>query len=164
MNFINIFNVVAIVLMIVPNIIYAVKFRNIEKLCNNKTMTIIEHTGRIACIVFMVFPGFNKEFGFSNAGYFIIYLFGNIALLMMYIAVWISCIKKRNSTKAYMLAVLPVAVFLLCGLTLEHWILVFSAVLFGVGHIYVTTADTAKHFGKKYLKRKQKKQMLPKGQ
>ena len=36
------------------------------------------------------------------------------------------------------LAIIPICMFLLSGITLRHMLLVVSAVVFGIGHIYIT--------------------------
>ena len=46
--------------------------------------------------------------------------------------------KRKSRARALALAILPVCIFLLSGLLLRHWLLVSFAVLFAVGHIYVT--------------------------
>ena len=105
-------------------------------------MKIVEWVGRILCIVLMVYPLGKKEYGFPAAENFIIYIFGNIILIAVYLLVWVSFFKKENKAKAVILTVVPVMVFILCGLTLDYWLLIFAAVLFGIGHIYVTLADS----------------------
>lgn len=156
MNFINYFNIAIVAVMLVPNIIYAAKSRGVKNLCTNKVMNIVEQLGRILCIIFMVFPVMIGEFGFPSAESFIIYLFGNIILVAIYLVVWISYFKKQNAPKATVLAVVPSVIFALCGLTLEHWLLVFAAVLFGIGHIYVTAANGVKKISKKEQKAENK--------
>lgn len=144
MNLINVLNIVIIVLMLVPNIIYTIKAKNFKNLCTNRVMNALEWIGRILCIALMIYPLGKKEFGFPSAESFIIYVFGNIILVAVYLIVWISYFKKENKLKSVVLTLSPVGIFLICGLTLEHWLLVFSAVLFGIGHIYVTLANSIK--------------------
>ena len=59
------------------------------------------------------------------------------------------------------LTVVPVMVFILCGLTLDYWLLIFAAVLFGIGHIYVTLANSVnKHKEIKAEKKTEKEKEL----
>ena len=77
-GWINLFGAVIVILMLIPNIVYAVKNKSEQNLCTNRFMNVIEQLGRYACI------------------------------------------------------------FLMSGLLLRHWLLAGFAVLFAVGHIYVT--------------------------
>jgi len=159
MNIINYLNIAIVAVMLIPNIFYAVKFRGSKNLCTNKAMKIVEFVGRILCILFMVYPLGQKEFGFPSAENFIIYIFGNGILVALYIVVWISYFKKANRLKGVVLSVVPPAVFVLCGLTLEHWLLVFAGVLFGISHIYVTSVNSVKKYSEqKRAKKEEAKQ------
>ena len=161
MNLINIFNIVIVALMLVPSIISAVKAKKFKSHCNNRAMKIVEWVGRILCIVLMVYPLGKKEYGFPAAENFIIYVFGNIILIAVYLLVWVSYFKKENKAKAVILTAVPVMVFILCGLTLDYWLLIFAAVLFGIGHIYVTLADSVnKHKELKAEKKAEKEKEL----
>ena len=161
MNLINILNIVIVVLMLVPSIIYTIKAKKFKNLCSNKAMKIVEWVGRILCIVLMIYPLGKKEFGFPSAESFIIYIFGNIILVTVYLIVWISYFKKENKLKSIVLTIVPVMVFIVCGLTLEHWLLVFSAVLFGIGHIYVTLANSIKKQAEKKAVQKEENKTEP---
>lgn len=39
------------------------------------------------------------------------------------------------------LAILPTLLFLLCGITMKHYLLVVFGILFGIEHIYVTAKN-----------------------
>lgn len=154
MNIINYFNIVIVVIMLLPNIVYAIKVHDFKNLCTSKAMIIAENISRIACIAFMIVPLGQREFGFPSAESFIIYVFGNIILLAIYVAVWFSYFKKANRAKGIVLSVVPPVIFVLCGLTLEHWLLVFAGALFGVSHIYVASANSIKkHSAQKQAKK-----------
>ena len=59
-------------------------------------------------------------------------------LLAAYWVVFAVYMKGRTARLAITLAVLPACIFLLSGILLHHWLLAGAAVLFAVGHIYVT--------------------------
>ena len=64
-----------------------------------------------------------------------------VSLGILLAAYWLSFasyMKRRTVRLALVLAILPVCIFLFSGILLRHWLLVCSAVLFAVGHIYVT--------------------------
>ena len=102
-------------------------------------MNILEQIGRYVCMFLMVFNIGIVEFGFASPAGFLVYLFGNVTLLVVYFLFWIIYAKRPTLFCTVMLAVLPTLIFLLCGVTLQYWLLVGFAVLFGVAHIYVST-------------------------
>lgn len=105
---------------------------------HNRFMNALEQAGRYACIVLMWLPLLVWRFGFTGTAGMTVYLAGNAALLAAYWAVSACYYKKKTRKRALALAVLPTCIFLLSGLTLRHRLLVFVAVLFGIGHIFVT--------------------------
>lgn len=137
-NPINLFGFIIVAIMLIPNIIYGIKFKEAENKCTNKVMNIIEQIGRYASMALMVLPLFVWEFGYSGVLMMLIYLIGNGILLFSNLIIWIFYFRKRSKGKAMILAIIPTGIFLLSGLTLSHWALVMAAVLFGIGHIYVT--------------------------
>ncbi|MBQ7283813.1 MAG: hypothetical protein IJW74_03035 [Oscillospiraceae bacterium] len=155
MNMINYLNIAVVAVMLLPNIIYAVKVHDFKNLCSSKAMIIAENISRFLCIALMIVPLGQKEFGFPSAESFIIYIFGNIILIAVYLIVWISYFKKANRPKGVVLSVVPPAVFVLCGLTLEHWLLVFAGVLFGISHIYVTSVNSVKKYSEQRRAKKE---------
>lgn len=142
-NWLNVFGLILVILILIPNIIYAIKFKDVKNKCTNKFMNILEQVGRYACMIFMVFNVGLAKFGFASVGEFLIYFFGNTILLLAYWIVWILFFIKQSSWKSMVLAIVPVCIFLICGVTLRHVLLIISAVIFAVGHIYVTRKNIA---------------------
>jgi hypothetical protein len=137
-SWLNIFGLIIVALILIPNIIYAIAVKGQKNKCKNMFMNILEQVGRYACMLLMIFNVGIAEFGFSNVALFLAYLFGNAVLLVAYWVVWILYFKKPSFGKQIALAVIPTAIFLLCGVTMGHWLLVVFAVVFGVAHVYVT--------------------------
>ena len=137
-GWINVCGAVIVVLMLAPNVVYALRHKDEKNLCENRWMNALEQVGRYASIVLMWLPLLVWEFGFRREAEMLVYFTGNLTLLAAYWAVFAVYMKKKTPCRALALAVLPTCVFLLSGLTLRHWLLVLSAVLFGIGHIYVT--------------------------
>ena len=142
-NWLNVLGLVQVVLILIPNIIYALKFKNQKNACTNKVMNLMEQIGRYTCMIFMIINVGLTEFGFGGIRLFLIYFLGNIVLLLAYWLIWVLYFIKQTPWKSMALAVLPVCIFLICGISLQHWLLVISAVIFGVGHIYVTRKNIA---------------------
>ena len=137
-GWINLFGAVIVILMMIPNIVYAVKNKSEQNLCTNRFMNVIEQLGRYARIVLMWFPLLVWRFGFESKLDMILYLAGNGIFLAVYWIVFARYLKEKNAKRALILAILPSCIFLMSGLLLRHWMLAGFAVLFAVGHIYVT--------------------------
>ncbi|MCR5792494.1 MAG: hypothetical protein K6G65_04945 [Lachnospiraceae bacterium] len=137
----NVFGLIFIVLLLIPNIIYAIKNRNEHNRCTNKFMNAMEQVGRYGCMFLMIFSIGLPEFGFRSVEAFLVYLFGNTVLMVAYWIVWILYFVKQTYWKQMTLAVIPLCLFLLSGITLLQWPLILFAVIFGIGHIYVTNKN-----------------------
>lgn len=137
-SWINTFGLIIVVLMLLPNIIYASKIRGQKSNCDNKLMIILEQIGRYASMFLMIFNIGIAEFGFNSVGAFLIYGIGTIILLLAYWTMWLLYSVNKVPWKNMCLAVIPTLIFLISGITLRHILLIISAVLFGVGHIYIT--------------------------
>ena len=74
MNWLNVFGLVFVVLLLIPNIIYAIKAKNKQNKCINKFMNVIEQIGRYGCMFLMIFNIGIAEFGFGSVYAFLIYL------------------------------------------------------------------------------------------
>ena len=137
-GWINLCGAVIVAVMMIPNIVYAVRHKGRKNLCANRFMNLLEQVGRYACVVLMWLPLLVWEFGFASAALMIVYCAGNGLLLGAYLIVFALYLRTETPRRAMILAVLPACVFLLSGLTLRHWLLAAFAALFAAGHIYVT--------------------------
>ncbi len=137
-GWINLVGAVIVILLLIPNIVYAIRNKAEKNLCTNKYINLMEQIGRYTCIVLMWLPLFVWEFGFANVSEMLIYLAGNGILLAAYWSVFARYLKKKTARRALILAVLPACIFFLSGLLLRHWLLAGFSILFAVGHIYVT--------------------------
>ena len=141
-GWINAFGAVIVILMLVPNIVYAIKNKDEKNRCTNRAMNLIEQTGRYACIVLMWLPLLVREFGFASISEMVLYSAGNVILLLMYWIAFAVYMKHKTKKIALTLATLPACIFLLSGILLRHPLLAGFAVVFAVGHIYVTCKNT----------------------
>lgn len=137
-GWINIFGLCIVIAILIPNIIYAIRFRGVKNKCTNKIMNVVEQIGRYACMFFLIVHVGKTEFAFQSIGVFLIYLIGNAMLILTYWIVWGLYFIKQSKWKSMTLAVIPTVIFGMSGITLQHGWLVVAAVLFGIGHIYVT--------------------------
>ena len=137
-NWINIFGAIIIVLMLIPNIIFAVKCKEKQTENAGKAVTIIEQIGRYGCMVLMVVPLFVWEFGFAPLEFMFVYIIGNALLLIMYYIFWALYFKNKSMSNALALAIIPTLIFIVSAVSVKHWALLVTAVLFGISHIYIT--------------------------
>ena len=138
-GWINFLGLIIIVLIMIPNIIFAIK----TDVTNEKkrfpgSLIICETIGRLCCIVFMIVPVGMEEFSFRSVSEFVIYILGNIFLVCAYYVFWILYVKNRNMNHAMALAIIPIIIFCLSGILLRHFCLIIMAVVFGAGHIVIT--------------------------
>lgn len=140
-GWINVFGAATVVIMLIPNIVYALKNKDEKNLCTNRFMNIIEQIGRYACIVLMWLPLLVWEFGFASVSEMIVYVAGNAALLTAYVVLFAVYMRKKSAALAITLAIIPSVMFIMSGITLRHWLLVGFAAMFAVGHIYVTAKN-----------------------
>ena len=137
-GWINVFGAIIVILLLIPNIVYAIKNKDEKNLCTNRLMNIAEQIGRYACIVLVWFPLIVWKFGFASVFEMVLYMVCNGTLLVAYLILFAVYMKHKTVRLALLLAILPSCIFLLSGVLLRHWLLVGFAVLFAVGHIYVT--------------------------
>lgn len=142
-GWINFWGLIIVVLLLIPNVIYVVKEKNRENKCTNKFMNVLEQIGRYGSMFLMIFNIGLAEFGFPSVGAFIVYLFGNVLLMLAYWLIWLLYFIKKTYWKQIALAFITTGIFLLNGITMLHLILIIFAVIFGIGHIYVTSKNKA---------------------
>ncbi len=143
-GWINLFGAVIVVMVLIPNIIYAFMNKGQKNLCTDRFMNVLEQIGRYACIILMWLPAPVRKFGFASVQEMLFYLFGNGALLVVYWIVYTIYMIGRNERLTTVLAAVPACIFFLSGLLLRHWLLCCFAVLFAVSHIWVTKKNTLK--------------------
>lgn len=131
-------NLLILVGMLVPNLCFARRFPGREPEKQGKLLTVLEQIGRYGSMALMVLPLGVWKFGFPGVGAMLLYGIGNLGLLAGYLVTWIFFCRKATLGRALALAILPTGIFLLCGLTLGHPLLVGSALLFGLSHILIT--------------------------
>lgn len=142
-NWINTFGLITVILMLIPNIIYAIKFRGKETKCNCcRSMCILEQIGRYGSMFLMAFNIGIAEFGFASPQHFVAYLIANTALLVAYFIVYALYFKRQTNWKSIALAIIPSCLFLTGGILLRHYLLVSFAIIFALSHICITRKDS----------------------
>lgn len=139
MGWFNYYGLIAIIIIMVPNILCAIFNKAaFENNFNNKPFQIIEQIGRYGCMLFMVFNIPYTYFGFWFDNAFTVYLSVGGAFLAVYCLGWIIFWKSKSKLKALWLSITPTALFVFCGIVLSSVPLLVCSVIFGVGHITVS--------------------------
>lgn len=134
----NVEGLIFIVLLLAPNLLYAIKFRGAKNACMNRIFHVLEQIGRYASMFLMIFNIGIAEFGFSGPGAWLCYMIGNASMLLAYWVMWFLYFKKQRLWISMALAILPTCIFLVSGITMRHVLLIISAMIFGIGHCFVT--------------------------
>ena len=138
-GWIYLFGAGIVVLIMIPNIIYAVRQKQDEaQAIIPKYLSACEQVGRYGCIVLMWLPLLVWKFGFGSVEELLIYLIANGLLLLSYYLFWGFYFRKKVLSNAMALAIIPTLIFLLSGILLRHWLLVIAAVIFGFTHCSIT--------------------------
>ena len=128
-----------VVLLLIPNLIYALRHRGGGISSGNRAINILEQIGRFGCMFFMVVPLGVKGggLGFYSVEAFIIWAFGTVLLLLAYYVCWAFFAWRPGRRLALALAVIPCGIFLLSAILLHHWVLAIFAGLFTGAHLYI---------------------------
>lgn len=138
MGFFNYYGLIIMVIIMIPNIIYAVKNKNCENAYRNKAVEIFEQTGRYGCFVLMIFNIPYTYFNFWFDYGLIVYLCVNGALCFAYLIFWVTCRGGKGKLKALSLSIIPSFIFLFSGVVLANIPLIVSALIFSVFHIFIS--------------------------
>ncbi len=139
MNWINVFGLVFVAVIMIPNIVFAVKCKDgFENNWDNKLVEEIEQIGRFGCFGFMIFwiPG--TYFGFWSDEGFALYLIVDTILVVLYCLIWIICFRKNSIFRALALSILPAILFLFSGIMSRSILLLIAAVLFAPSHVLLS--------------------------
>ncbi len=139
MQWLNLFGLGFMVVIMIPNIIYAIKCRDgFENKYNSKLLEIVEQIGCFGCFGFMIINIPGTWFGWWSDEAFAIYIIVNALLSVLYCAIWIICSKKNTVFKALALSIIPSVMFLFSGSMSRSVLLIVSAMLFAPSHIMIS--------------------------
>ena len=137
MGGVNLIGLIFVTLLLLPNLIFTVKKQQTTGCYVKSWIDTVEKVTRITTMLLMIFQFGVSEEGFHSILAFLIYFFGNIILVAAYWVMWILYKKKQTLRLRMILVELPCVVYLLCAVTLQHWLLLVSAVIFAVSHTRV---------------------------
>jgi len=139
MEWLNVFGLIAIVVIMIPNILFAVRCKDgFENKWKNRIIEIIEQIGRFGCFGFMIFNIPGTWFGWWSDEAFAVYLVIDILLIVLYCIIWAVCWNKNNAFRALALSIIPSILFLFSGIMSRSILLIIAAVLFAPTHILIS--------------------------
>lgn len=138
MDFFNIFGFAFIVVIMIPNIVYAIKCKDAVPSWHNPKIELLEQIGRFGCIGFMIFHIPGTFFGWCSAEAFVAYLVVDSLLLAAYCVIWILCFHSNSLFRALVLSILPSVLFLFSGVMSRSILLIVSALIFTPAHIFIS--------------------------
>lgn len=139
MGWFNVFGTIIIAIIMIPNIVFAIKCKDgFQNKYQNKVVEIVEQIGRYGCFVFMMFniPETVLGWYFDNA--IVIYKVVDIVLVLLYCIIWIVCFNKNNMFRALALSVIPSVLFFFSGVVSLSIPLIVASLLFAPSHILLS--------------------------
>jgi len=143
-EWVNVFGLVFIVVIMIPNIVFAIRCKDgFENKWSNKTVEMVEQIGRFGCFGFMIIQIPGTCFGWWSDEAFAIYLIADALLVALYCVIWVVCWRKNNLFRALALSVIPSVVFLFSGVMSRSLLLLLAAILFAPAHILISCKNVA---------------------
>ena len=139
MEWLNVFGLVMVAVIMIPNILFAMKCKDgfVNK-WNNKSVETVEQIGRFGCFGFMVINIPGTWFGWWSDEAFAVYLVVDAVLVTLYCVIWAVCFRKSSVFRALVLSIIPSVLFLFSGIMSRSILLIIAAALFAPSHILIS--------------------------
>lgn len=139
MEWLNVFGLVMVAVIMIPNILFAMKCKDgfVNK-WNNKSVETVEQIGRFGCFGFMIINIPGTWFGWWSDEAFAVYLVVDAVLVTLYCVIWAVCFRKSSVFRALVLSFIPSVLFLFSGIMSRSILLTIAAVLFAPSHILIS--------------------------
>ena len=139
MEWFNVFGLIFVIAILIPNIIFAIKHKDgFDNKWNNKFVETMEQIGRFGCFGFMIINIPGTWFGWWSDEVFEIYLLVDTILVLLYCTIWIILFKKSSVFRALALSIIPSILFLFSGIVSRSVLLIIMSVLFAPSHIVIS--------------------------
>ena len=144
MEWFNLTGLIFVVVLLIPNIIYAATNKDgFADKFHNKLVETGEQIGRFGCFVLMFIQLPFVTLGYIYDGAQTLYLILGIVLLVLYCGGWIVFRKGNSVAKALTLSILPSVLFLESGILILNIPLIVLSVVFAICHITISYKNTA---------------------
>ena len=139
MNWFNIYGLIFIVIIMIPNIVFALKCKDgFANKYNNKFVELFEQIGRFGSFIFMILNIPKTYFGFYFNNGLILYLIVDSILVALYCLIWAICFKKPSVFRALSLSIIPSILFLYSGIMIRSILLIIFSLIFAPCHILIS--------------------------
>ena len=139
MEWFNVFGLIFIVVIMIPNIVFAIKCKGgFNNKWRNKYVEVIEQVGRFGCFGFMIINTPGTSFGWWSDESFALYLIVDAILVMLYCAIWVIYFRRNSVFRALALSIIPSILFLFSGIMNRSVLLIIASVLFAPSHIVIS--------------------------
>lgn len=139
MEWLNVYGLIFIAVIMIPNIVFALKRKDgFQNKWNNHAVEVIEQVGRFGCFGFMIINIPGTCFGWWSDEAFALYLIVDAILVAIYCAICIVCFQKNRVFRALALSVIPSVLFLFSGIMSRSILLTIASVLFAPSHIMIS--------------------------
>lgn len=144
MEWFNLTGLIFVVVLLIPNIIYAATNKDgFAGEFHNKLVETGEQIGRFGCFILMFIQPSFVTLGYIYDGAQALYLILGIVLLALYCGGWIVFRKGNSIAKALTLSILPSVLFLESGILTLNIPLIVLSVVFAICHITISCKNTA---------------------
>ena len=139
MEWLNVFGLVMVAVIMIPNILFAMKCKDgfVNK-WDNKFVETVEQIGRFGCFGFMIINIPGTWFGWWSDEAFAVYLVVDAVLVTLYCVIWAVWFRKSSVFRALALSIIPSVLFLFSGIMSRSILLTIAAVLFAPSHILIS--------------------------
>ena len=139
MNWLNVFGLIMVAVIMIPNILFAMKYKDgFENKWNNRFVETLEQIGRFGCFGFMIINIPGTWFGWWSDEAFAVYLAVDAVLVTLYCGIWAVCFRKSSVFRALALSIIPPVLFLFSGIMSRSILLTIAALLFAPSHILIS--------------------------
>lgn len=146
MDWLNVFGLMMIVVIMIPNIIFAIRYKEeFENKWSNKFVEIAEEIGRFGCYGFMIINIPGTWFGWRSDEAFAIYLIMDTILVILYCVIWIMYFKNDSIFKALALSIIPSVLFVFSGIMSRSILLIIASMLFAPSHILLSYKNAKRY-------------------
>ena len=139
MEWLNVFGLVMVAVIMIPNILFAMKCKDgfVNK-WNSKSVETVEQIGRFGCFGFMIINIPGTWFGWWSVEAFAVYLVVGAVRVTLYCVIWAVCFRKSSVFRALALSIIPSVLFLFSGIMSRSILLTIAALLFAPSHIMLS--------------------------
>lgn len=139
MEYVNLYGLVFIIIIMIPNIIFAIKCKDgFTNKFHNKIIEILEQIGRFGCFIFMIVIIPYTSFGFKSDEAFALYLIIDSILVFLYCLIWLICFKKNSVFRSLALSIIPSILFIFSGIISNYILLIVFSLIFAPTHILIS--------------------------